>query len=296
MQFNEAEIKNELTAFENWLERNTTLKQKSREQYILQTNLYLNDTELNELSVENVKKFLIKKYSLRQRRNTVYNRRFAIKKYLLFKRKDAWFTELESSFKQIKLLSREYQKEIKFSELKRFLAYLINKNQRKLTLALMILWDTSMRVSPVINLKVKDIKTDSQGRYISAIEKGGKRTERYLDKSTINVLNRFISDKGSNEYVFRERKGNRWETWWECYYRMWKTLKTESKNFFGFGYGISFHWLRISRAVDLYNKYHDILKVKGMLGHSDIRTTLRYIEESRFNSSQIIEEEEGKWE
>ncbi len=274
-----------LKEFDEWLKNNTVLNDRSRKQYVLQINKFLNSYE--EVTLDNTRKYLI-------RGEGVYTRKFAIKYFLQFIEKEEWIEELKPVMKMMKLKDRRYERYIGFQQFKEFLDYLGQKH-KKLVTTLMVLWDTGVRVSSIINLRVRDVKKDEKGSYIWVIEKGGKRVKRYLDNYTMEHLNLYLFRK-PEDYVFREKVGEKWETWWECYYRMWKLLKTTSRKFLNIGYGISFHWVRTSRAKELYNKYKDVLKVKGFLSHKKIETTMRYIDEGEISSAEIIKEEEGKWE
>ena len=281
----EVSLKQILDEFEKWLEENTLLNEKSREQYKLQIKKFL--VKYKQLNVDNLRKYLIEG-------DRVYNRRFAVKCFLRFLEKTDWIEELTPIMKMIKLKDRRYERYIDFDSFKKFL----DKIDDELRVILMVLWDTAVRISPIINLKVNQIKQDSDGYYIYVIEKGEKATKRYLDSVTGELIKKFTVNKSQKDYVFRHKikeNENRWETWWECYYRLWKTLKTESRKFLGVGFGISFHWTRTSRAKELYKKYKDLKKVKDFLGHKRIATTERYIEGGEISSSEIIKNEKGKW-
>ncbi len=282
------ENKELLDKFDIWLSKNTVLNEKSRRQYILQIKKFFDN--YNELSVDNFRDYLF----LRKKGRTVYSRRYAIKRFLQFQKREDWVKELEPIMKSLKLQTRRYDRYIDFTHFKEFLDYLTKEHQM-LSIMLMILWDTGMRISPIVNMKVRDIKKDSNGHYVTAVEKGGELKNRYLDDYTSKLLNEVVFTKSPEDYVFREKVSNKWESWWQCYYRMWKELKVTSRKFLNLGFGISFHWIRTSRAKELYKKYKDLLKVKGFLGHKRTATTERYIEEGEVSSAQIIKDEEGKW-
>jgi len=277
-----------LNRFEKWLNKNTALKKNSRKQYVLQIKKFFDLFSVE--SLDNFRQFLY----LKRADRIVYHRRYAVKRYLEFIGKNEWIEKLNPVFKTLKLQERRYDRYIDFKHFREMLDYLMDKH-KALTTALMVLWDTGMRISPIVNLKVRDIKKDQDGYYITAIEKGGKRSNRYLDAYTVEMLKKIIIGKGNDDYVFRNCINVTWESWWKCYYRMWKELKTTSRKFMNVGYGISFHWVRTSRAKELYKKYKDVLKVKGFLGHKKIDTTMRYIDEGEISSAEIIKEEKGKW-
>ncbi len=273
-----------LNDFMKWLRENTAMKQNSINQYVLQVKKFLDTYE--EIELENLKKYLLSRKGDR----IVYNRRFAIKKFLMFLKKEDWIKEIDKLRTYLRPQERRYERYIDFQTFKDMIEHFNDE----LKLIMMILYDTGMRISPIINLKIKMIKKDKDGTYIIGKEKRGKIAKRYLDPITANLLESFIKDKNQNDYVFRKIVKGRWETWWECYYRLWKELKIESRRFLG-EYGISFHWVRTSGAKELYKRYKDLVMLKEFLAHNSIQTTTRYVESGELRSSEIIRNEKGKW-
>jgi integrase/recombinase XerD len=279
-----------LENFKKWMKENTNLKQNSIVQYTLQIKKFFD--KFDEVSLKNLRAFLFMKRDKKssEEARIVYHRRFAVKKFLMFLGKEDWVKELDKLKKELRLQDRRHERYIDFETFKE----MIEGFSGELRLIMMVLYDTGMRISPVINLKVRKVREDEKGTYIEGREKGGKLVKRYVDAQTAEMLKEMLKNKHSNDYVFRKKVGKRWETWWECYYRLWKELKVESRKFLG-DFGISFHWVRTSRAKELYRKYRDLIKVKRFLGHKSITTTARYIDEGEFESSDIIKEEKGKW-
>jgi integrase len=157
----------------------------------------------------------------------------------------------------------------------------------------MLAYDSALRISPILNLRVNDINRDEDGYYIDVTEKGGKRVKRYFDNKTAELLLNITNNKNSNDYVFRNKN----ESLWKCYYKFWKELKNKSRKAKLVGdFGISFHWVRTTRAIKFYKKYRDIMKVKNLLGHQSIQTTQRYVESGELESAELIKKEKGKWE
>jgi integrase len=272
-----------LKEFNEWLKTNTVLKSNSRTQYVLQIKKFLDN--YNEITLDNIRRFLL----LQKVDRYVYIRKFAIKYFLKSIVKDEWNEELKPIYKTIKLKDRRYNRYISnFGKFKVFLDSL----SIELKTILMLSYDTALRISPIINLKVNDIDRDEDGYFVEVIEKGGKRVKRYFDNKTAELLSSITNNKNSNDYVFRNKN----ETWWKCYYRYWKELKNKSRKTKLVGdFGVSFHWIRTTRAIKFYKKYKDLMKVKNLLGHKSIQTTQRYVEEGEIESARVIKEESGKW-
>lgn len=272
-----------LKDFDKWLKDNTALKSNSRIQYVLQIKKFLDN--YNDITLDNIRVFLLQQRIDR----CVYIRKFAVKYFLESLNKDEWNLELKPIYRMIKLKDRRYSRYISnFGKFKVFLDSL----SIELKTILMLSYDTALRISPIINLKVNDIDRDEDGYFVEVIEKGGRRIKRYFDNKTAEFLLRLTNNKSRNDYIFRNRN----ESWWECYYRYWKSLKNESRKTKLVGdFGVSFHWIRTTRAIRFYKKYKDLMKVKNLLGHKSIQTTQRYVEEGEIESARVIKEESGKW-
>lgn len=272
-----------LEEFRKWLKENAILKPNSRNQYVLQIKKFLDNYEI---TLDNIRKFLLQQKVDR----CVYIRRYAVKYFLKSIDKDKWNEELKPIYKMIKLKDRRYSRYISnFGKFKTFLDSL----SIELKTILMLSYDTALRISPIINLKVNDVNKDEDGWFVEVIEKGDRRIKRYFDNKTAEFLMIITQNKNQNDYVFRNKN----ETWWKCYYRYWKELKNKSRKAKLVGdFGISFHWIRTTRAIKFYKKHRDLMKVKSLLNHQSIQTTQRYVESGELESAELIRKERGKWE
>ena len=283
----------EAKQFFDFLKENTNLTTKTCQNYAFQINKLLREYGKNKSDI-------IRFITAGKR---VYFRKYAIKRYLLFKKREKLWKEIKPVAKTIKLLDRKYERTISFSDFKNFMIHLLNKNP-KYVIMLSMMWDTAMRIGAILDLKFKNFMRDKDGVYVRLIEKRKKIAKRYVSDFVIILIQKYMKINVNDKipvhigelYLFRERKGKRWEAKDKAYYRMWSDIKNISRKYFDMGYGISFHWIRTSRAKELYEKTKDLLLVKSILGHSNITTTMRYIDEGKERSAEIIKKEKGKWE
>lgn len=294
--------------FKKYLERQL-IKKSSIEQYCFQAKLLLrlcdNVSSKEDIGKEEIINFLIyNRYKFRQDEHRTYIRKTVTNKFLKFigKRELLEDEDIKPLLKRIEVHVRRHERKLELPEYKKLIEYLENED-KKLATALFLLWDTGLRIAPILKLKKQDIKKDINGYYIRTIEKGGIVAKRYLEKFTKNKLDelsdidgRYFMEKVSNKNDEGKTEW-RWETTREAYYRMWSKLQNLSRKFFKQEkHGISFHWARTSRAIQLFEKYKNIMQVKNFLGHRNINTTMRYIDEAAQTSADIIKNEEGKWE
>ena len=151
-------------------------------------------------------------------------------------------------------------------EIARIIENIINKKHK---LLISLSYASGLRVSEVINLKVKDLYFDELIIHI-------KRTKGDRDRITIfpekmkNDLNNMIYSRDKNDYVFASERGGK------------ITARTAQKIFekalkkASIKKDATFHSLRHSFATHLLENGVDVRYVQELLGHRNIRTTQIY--------------------
>ncbi len=151
-------------------------------------------------------------------------------------------------------------------EIARLLASIENK-KHKLLIALS--YGAGLRVSEVVNLKVKDIYLDELTIHLREA-KGKKDRLTIFSERLKNDLKTAMAGRNSNDYIFMSERGGK------------LTERTAQKVFEN---GLkkadirkpaSFHSLRHSFATHLLENGVDIRYVQELLGHANIRTTQIY--------------------
>ena len=72
--------------------------------------------------------------------------------------KELWISELDKLKKELRLQDIRYERYIDFKTFKE----MIEGFSTKLRVIMMVLYDTAMRISPIINLKVSKIREDDE--------------------------------------------------------------------------------------------------------------------------------------
>ncbi|NTV48531.1 MAG: site-specific tyrosine recombinase XerD [Geobacteraceae bacterium] len=143
-----------------------------------------------------------------------------------------------------------------------------------------LLYATGLRVSELVNLKVREVNLDSG--YLMTVGKGNKerlvpigesareRVAAYLDSVRQN-----IDPLGKNPYVFLSRLGGAMsrQAFWNIIKKRVK-MAAISKN-------VSPHTLRHSFATHLLENGADLRSVQIMLGHADLASTQIYTHVTR---------------
>ena len=218
-------------------------------------------TNLENLDVDSIKNFLLD-YERRnisaQSRNLYLN---AIKFYYRNIIKVNQKIDIRSARKRQSLpvvLSR--------TEIKKILGVVANSKHR---LLLSLSYGAGLRVSEVVNLKVKDVDTEELVIHIKDA-KGKKDRITIIPIKLKADLQNLIAGRGKNEFVFvSERGGNLTVRTVQHVFKnslVKAKIKKEAK----------FHSLRHSFATHLLENGVDIRYVQELLGHQNIRTTQRY--------------------
>lgn len=141
-------------------------------------------------------------------------------------------------------------------------------------LVLELLYGTGVRVSELINIRLRDINMDD--RSIRIMGKGNKERivlyGRYADEALGIYLDnsyRVLNKKGS-EFLLLNKNGDRIS---DRYIR--KIIEKLAREC-DISKGVSPHTLRHTFATDMLNNGADLISVKDLMGHNSINTTSIY--------------------
>lgn len=145
--------------------------------------------------------------------------------------------------------------------------------QRNL-LIIEMLYATGVRVSELVNIKIKDI--DKYNDSIRILGKGSKERIVYFGKKCEDILNKYLQDgrvelnKKNSEYLFLNKNGNRLSD------RMIRNILDDLILKAGVDKHAYPHMIRHTFATDMLNNGADLMTVKELLGHESINTTSIY--------------------
>lgn len=133
-----------------------------------------------------------------------------------------------------------------------------------------IMYSCALRVSEVINLKIKDI--DSKNKRINVRESKGKIDRVVmLDKSILELLREYWRLYKTSVYIFEGATGNQYSIT-----SVQNIVKSKAKEA-GINKRISSHSLRHSCLTQLIKNGVDLRRVQKIAGHKNINTTANYI-------------------
>lgn len=162
-------------------------------------------------------------------------------------------------------------------EVKKILSTIQNV-KHKLLLGLM--YSSGLRVSEVVSCKVKDLDFESKLMRVR-LAKGAKDRMTILSEKMITVLQRYVKNKNSNDYVFESGRGGK------------LTERTAQKIFCdalqksGIQKPATCHSLRHSFATHLLEAGTSIRYIQELLGHARLETTQIYTKVANTNLQTI---------
>lgn len=206
---------------------------------------------------------------------------FAIRHLLCFLgHKKLWDNYYQYYGKRYKQRKRRMKiKALTFQELKAVRDYL----NSPYNIILSIQYETALRISEVLNITPQDIHQDDNG-YLEISVTGKGEYQRIVTVTDSPIIEKVISK------VSETQEDRRIFTVTTRHYN--RVISTASKVMIG--KSISSHYIRHSRAVHVWNKTHDVLKVKEILGHRRLETTYTYLKSVGVLTKQITLEVSGR--
>ncbi len=195
--------------------------------------------------------------------NTLHSRLNALKFYYeqVLHRDKMFFREIPRPKKHSQLPKTIHQNDIK-----KMFAVTVNLKHNTM---LKLCYGMGLRLSEIINIKIKDI--DSQNMQVF-IEKGKGKKARYvnLPQTILEQLRAYYKEYRPKIYLFEGQEGGQYSK---------RSLQNVFKNALhkaGINKDVGIHSLRHSYATHLLEQGTDIRFIQELLGHKDIKTTLIY--------------------
>lgn len=128
---------------------------------------------------------------------------------------------------------------------------------------------TGLRITDLINLKIKDVKKE----YITLIEKKtGKEKKMLINPNLKRELKKYIEGKDEEQYILKSKKGQNKaitrQRAWQLMKKIAESIGLES---------IGCHTLRKTFGYHYYKKTGDIVTLQKIYNHSVPSTTVTYV-------------------
>ena len=149
-----------------------------------------------------------------------------------------------------------------------------NSMEQRDALIIELLYATGLRVSELVNIKIKDI--DMYNKTIKVLGKGSKERIVLYNNHTKDALNKYLNDgyhelnKKNNNYLILNKNGDKLSD------RYVRNIINKLVRKAGLNIKISPHTIRHTFATDMLEEGADLVTVKELLGHESLNTTSIY--------------------
>ena len=219
----------------------------------------------DEFSIERIKKYLQYCFEkLKLTENTLHSRMNALKFYYeQVLRKQKFFWEIPRPKRPMQL-----PKVISKEEMVSLIRAIENVKHKTM---IMLAYACGLRVSEITNLLVTDIHEDRRLLFIRRA-KGKKDRVISLSPAMLVMLREYLLQYKPKQFLFEgQYPGTSYSP------RSLESIIQVAKGKAGIKKSGSMHMLRHSFATHLLDKGTDVVFIQKLLGHNDIKTTLRYL-------------------
>ena len=137
---------------------------------------------------------------------------------------------------------------------------------------ILIIAETGLRISEVLSLRPLDF--DKTSKMITIFGKGGKLRHCYYSNRISDMLNKFYRYTKRSEKLFEGNERVIRKKIWMALHKHSNAIKTSP------------HILRHSFATSMISNGMSLVNLQGILGHSDITTTRKYINAQSLSGHQ----------
>ncbi|WP_310558062.1 site-specific integrase [Flavobacterium sp.] len=236
---------------------------------------FLKEIPAESCTVEDIRNYILYCINeLKLTEATIHSRINAVKFYYeQVLRRERFLIEIPRPKKPLQL-----PKVIAPADIKRLFATTDNVKHNTM---LKLCYGLGLRVSEIVNLKIKDI--DSKAMQVF-IERAKGKKDRYvnLPQSILPQLRPYFTEYKPKVYLFEGQYGGQYSS--RSAQQVFKNAMLKAK----INKTVGIHSLRHSFATHLLEQGTDIRFIQELLGHSDIKTTLIYTEVSDKSIRKII--------
>jgi site-specific recombinase XerD len=146
---------------------------------------------------------------------------------------------------------------------------------------ILLLYSSGLRLSELLNLKIKDIDSNRMQVFVQQ-SKGRKDRYTLLSKKVLPVLRQYLIEYKPKEWLFEGAKGKQYSE------SSVQTIVTEAYQKAGIKKKVSTHTLRHCFGTHLLENGTDLRYIQVLMGHESIKTTEIYTHVTTKGFDQII--------
>ena len=250
---------------------------------------FLNDYKIKD--IKKITKETVRLYFLKQKNNNISNRTLgryysSLNSFFLYSIEHEYIGVNPLKFIDYPKYTKKIPEYIYDSQLEKLLNEKTSENveiELRNKLIIHLLLDTGVRVSELVNIKVRDI--DVEERIIKVFGKGSKERFVFFTSKTKELLTNYLikrKEKAITDNLLINYKGEKLTE-----RSVQKIIKLVGEKI---GLDIHPHLLRHTFATDLLNKGADIRMIQELLGHENLDTTQIYTHVSNSRVKEVYDD------
>ena len=250
---------------------------------------FLKEYKIND--IKKITKETIRLYFLKQKNNNISNRTLgryysSLNSFFIYSIEHEYIESNPLKFIDYPKYTKKVPEYIYESQLEKILNEKTSENieiELRNKLIIHLLLDTGVRVSELVNIKVRDI--DVEERIIKVFGKGSKERFVFFTSKTKELLTNYLikrKEKAITDNLLINYKGEKLTE-----RSVQKIIKLVGEKI---GLDIHPHLLRHTFATDLLNKGADIRMIQELLGHENLDTTQIYTHVSNSRVKEVYDD------
>lgn len=240
---------------------------------------YLNDNNVksyNDIEYKDIRLYISYLYDLKYANKTISRHISSLKSFFKYLKKENIIVNNPCVLISNPKIQKRLPKFLNFDETEKLLNAFDNNNYLGIrnNLILELLYSTGVRVSELVNIKIKDI--DLIEKNIRILGKGSKERIVYFGNVCLNKINKYLKvsysllNKDNIEYLLLSKTGKKIND------REIRKVIDDASKIIGLDIKISPHVLRHTFATHMLTDGADLRSVQELLGHENLSTTQIY--------------------
>ncbi len=231
---------------------------------------FTNNKNIKKINIDDIRSFLKQLYTLKYSTRSISRKISSLKSYFNYLESEEIIKNNQASLISNPKIEKSLPNYLNYKDLEKLLNApdLTKKQGIKDALILEMLYSSGLRVSELVNIKLKDINFNE--KKILILGKGNKERYVYYGNPCEKLLNMYLEKFKPKEYLFINNKNNKINE------RTIRKIVSDMAKKAEVPVHVTPHTLRHTYATHMLNEGADLKSVGDLLGHENLSTTQIY--------------------
>jgi len=231
---------------------------------------FTNNKNIKKINIDDIRDFLKQLYTLKYSTRSISRKISSLKSYFNYLESEEIIKNNPASLISNPKIEKSLPNYLNYKDLEKLLNTpdITKKQGIKEALILEMLYSSGLRVSELVNIKLKDINFNE--KKILILGKGNKERYVYYGNPCEKLLNIYLEKFKPKEYLFVNNKNNKINE------RTIRKIVSDMAKKAEMPVHVTPHTLRHTYATHMLNEGADLKSVGDLLGHENLSTTQIY--------------------